>query len=44
MTVAQLREEMPQEEYVKWYAYYGLKSQRMELEQAKQKNQARGRR
>jgi len=33
MTVARLRAEMPNEEYVYWTVYYGRKAQRRELEQ-----------
>ncbi len=37
MTVARLRQEMPQAEFVQWHAYYARKAQREELEAAKVK-------
>ncbi len=33
MTVARLRREMSQAEYLRWSVYYGRKGQRMQLEQ-----------
>jgi hypothetical protein len=35
MTVARLRAEMPNEEYVRWVVYYGRKAQREQLEAQK---------
>jgi len=35
MTVAQLRAEMPNQEFVEWATYYGRKAQREELERLK---------
>jgi hypothetical protein len=31
MTVARLRAEMPQEEFIRWSVYYGLRSQEAEM-------------
>lgn len=35
MTVGELRQRMPQVEYVAWQAYYALRAQRMEVEEKK---------
>jgi hypothetical protein len=31
MTVARLRQEMPQREFVEWNAYHGMQAQRAEI-------------
>lgn len=40
MTVAQLRETMPQDEFMRWTVFHGRKQQKQELEMLKAK--ARG--
>lgn len=42
MTVGELRERMPNDEFVTWYAYFGRKAQREELQLLKAKGGGHG--
>lgn len=42
MTVTDLRDRMPQQEFVEWKTFYARRSQREELERKKAKHKGRG--
>lgn len=41
MTVARLREEMPQDEFVRWNVYHGRRRQEQELQEQRAKARRR---